>query len=266
MMQDAALGQYYPADSPLHRLDPRTKLKGVFLYVIGLFFVSNLYGYGIAFAFLAALVLLSKVPISFVARSLKPVLIIILLTVAINLVWTQGNVVWQFWIIKVSDRGISLALNMGSRLVLLICGSSLLTLTTTTVALTDGIEALMKKIPVARSFAHEVGMMMSIALSFIPTLMEEMDRIMKAQKSRGADFESGNLLSRARALIPILVPLFVSAIQRANELAMAMESRCYMGGENRTRMKELAYRPADHWAMAVLASVLALAYAARWIP
>jgi energy-coupling factor transport system permease protein len=227
---------------------------------MGLFFVNNLYGYGIAFILLCVCVACSKVPISYVLRSLKPILMVIVFTSIINLVWTQGNVVWQMGFIKITDSGISLAANMAARLVLIITGSSLLTLTTTTVALTDGIEMLLRKVPLLSKVSHEIGMMMSIALSFIPTLTEELDRIVKAQKSRGADFESGNIAARAKAMIPILVPLFVSAIQRASELAMAMESRCYTGGTNRTRMKELKYRPADHLSMTCLVAALAACY------
>jgi len=265
-MFDITLGQYYPASSPIHRLDPRTKLKAVFLYVLALFLVTDLAGYALVACFLATIVAISKIPASFVLKSLRPIFLIIFLTVLVNLFWTQGETVFSFWIFKISREGIDLALTMGVRLVLLISGSSLLTLSTTTVDLTDGIEQLMNRIPLLRRVSHEVGMMMSIALSFIPTLMEETDRIVKAQKSRGADFDTGNFARRAKAMIPILVPLFISAIQRANELAMAMESRCYTGGENRTRLKALHYAARDHIAMAILVFVMGAAYLARYIP
>lgn len=266
MFKDITIGQYYPTGSVVHALDPRTKINTTFLYIIFLFIVHNLWGYLAAFVFLALVIILSKVPVKFILRGLKPLIIIILLTVILNMLWTPGNIIWQFWVIKITDSGLMNAINMGLRLILLISGTSIMTLCTSTIALTDGLEALIKKVPLMKKVAHELSMMMSIALRFIPTLTEETDRIMKAQKSRGADFESGNIISRAKSLIPILVPLFVSAFQRANELAMAMESRCYHGGENRTRLKELAYAKRDLWAYAVVLVALAAIFATRYLP
>ena len=266
MIKDITIGQYYPTGSVIHQLDPRTKLNVTLLYIIFLFVVNNLVGYLVAFLFLVAMILLSKIPVRYVARGLKPLILIIVLTVVLNMFWTQGTVIAQFWIFKITDNGLRMAINMGVRLVLLVSGTSLMTLCTSTIALTDGMEMLMKKIPLVRRVAHELSMMMSIALRFIPTLTDETDRIMKAQKSRGADFESGKLISRAKAMIPILVPLFVSAFQRANELAMAMEARCYQGGSGRTRLKELKYARRDAVAYAISFAVMAILFATRFLP
>ena len=266
MIKDITIGQYYPTDSVIHRLDPRTKLNATLLYIIFLFVVNNLWGYLAAFLFLCFVTLLSKIPVKYLLRGLKPLLFIITLTVVINMFWTPGTVLYQWWIFKITDNGISNALNFGLRLILLVSGTSLMTLCTSTIALADGMETGMKKIPLVRRVSHEMSMMMSIALRFIPTLMDETDRIMKAQKSRGADFESGNIFKRAKSLIPILIPLFVSAFQRANELAMAMEARCYQGGNNRTRMKELVYTRADAVAYVVMLFVLGGFYATRYLP
>ncbi len=265
MIKDITIGQFYPTNSVIHRLDPRTKINATFLYIIFLFIINNLWGYLAALVFLSIVTLLSKIPVKYLLRGLKPLIFIILLTVVLNMFWTQGNVIWQLWIFKITDTGLTNAINMGFRLILLVTGTSIMTLSTSTIALTDGMESLMKKIPLVKRGAHELSMMMSIALRFIPTLTDETDRIMKAQKSRGADFESGNIISRAKSLIPILVPLFVSAFQRANELAMAMEARCYQGGNNRTRMKELKYEKIDAVAYVLIVLAMGALFATRYL-
>ncbi|MFA0815789.1 MAG: energy-coupling factor transporter transmembrane protein EcfT [Anaerofustis sp.] len=266
MIKDITIGQYYPTDSVIHRLDPRTKINTTLLFIIFLFIVNNIWGYLFAAVLVAVVTAVSKIPPGYVVRGLKPLIFIIALTVVINMFWTPGNVIWQWWIFKLTDAGLQNAVNMGFRLVLLVAGTSIMTLCTSTIALSDGMETLMKHIPLVRRVSHELSMMMSIALRFIPTLADETDRIMKAQKSRGADFESGNFISRAKSLIPILVPLFVSAFQRANELAMAMEARCYQGGENRTRLKELKYQRIDGSAYAIVFVCMGLLYATRYLP
>ena len=266
MINDITIGQYYPADSVLHRLDARTKLLSTLMYIIFLFLVKNVWGYVAAFVFLVTAIILSKIPVGYVLRGLKAVVFILCLTVLINLFFTPGDVIWSYGIMKITDQGARMAFNVAFRLLLLISSTSLMTLCTDTITLTDGMEELMRKVPLVRSYAHELSMMMNIALRFIPTLSDETERIMKAQKSRGADFESGNIIRRAKALIPILVPLFVSAFQRANELAMAMEARCYRGAEGRTRLKELHYSRADIIAYILVAIALACIYATRYIP
>ncbi len=266
MIKDITIGQFYPTGSIIHRLDPRTKINATFLYIIFLFIVNNLWGYFGALLFLAVVTALSKIPPKYILRGLKPLLFIIIFTVIVNMFWTPGEVLWQFWIFKITDIGLKNAVYMGMRLILLVTGTSIMTLCTSTIALTDGMESLMKKIPLVKRGAHELSMMMSIALRFIPTLTDETDRIMKAQKSRGADFESGNIMSRAKSLIPILVPLFVSAFQRANELAMAMEARCYQGGDGRTRMKELKYEKIDAVAYIITFAVMGILFATRYLP
>ncbi|QSX07458.1 energy-coupling factor transporter transmembrane protein EcfT [Alkalibacter rhizosphaerae] len=248
MLKDVTIGQYYPTNSIIHRLDPRTKIHFTLLYIVALFVVDNLYGYGVALGMLLAITLVSKIPVGYVLRGVKGLVFIIMITVAINLFMTPGTVKWQFWIFKITEEGFRVATFMALRLIFLVTGTSLMTLTTSPIALTDGIEYSLRGVPFVRKYAHELAMMMTIALRFIPTLMEETDRIMKAQKARGADLDSGNLLQRAKNLIPILVPLFVSAFRRADELAIAMEARCYRGGENRTRMHELKFHGRDMYA------------------
>ena len=256
MIRDITIGQYYPADSVLHRLDPRVKLVGTLVFLISLFLFNNFIGYVVAGLFLATVIKISKVPFSFIVRGLKTIMVLMLFTVTFNLFLTEGQILWQWKFLKITVEGIELAVFMALRLVFLIIGSSLMTLTTTPNQLTDGLEtglAPLKKLHVP---VHEISMMMSIALRFIPILLEETDKIMKAQQARGADFEEGKLLDRAKALVPVLVPLFVSAFRRANDLAMAMEARCYRGGEGRTRMKPLKYTKRD--GMAYLCLVLYL--------
>ena len=252
MIRDITIGQYYPTSSPIHKLDPRTKILITFAYIIGLFFIDQFIGYAfVALCFYAA-VRVSKVPLKFMLKGLKSIMFILLFTVVLNIFFTTtGNVLWSWSIFTITDQGLMIAAKMGIRLILLIVGSSLLTLTTSPIELTDGIESLLspfKKIGVP---AHEIAMMMSIALRFIPILLEETDKIMKAQMARGADFESGNIIQRAKAMIPIMVPLFISAFRRAEELAMAMEARCYRGGVGRTRLHSLVYKKRDYVAFSI---------------
>ena len=257
MLRDITLGQYYPGNSWVHSLDARIKITATIVYIVALFIVDNFYGFIISAAALGAVIAVSKVPLRFILRGLKPVFIIIIFTFILNLFMVKGDVVWSLGILHITRQGIRTAVFLGIRLVLLIIGSSMLTLTTKPISLTDGIEKLlapMKKIGVP---AHELAMMMTIALRFIPTLLEETDKIMKAQQARGADFESGNLIRRAKSLIPILVPLFISAFRIASELAMAMEARCYRGDEGRTRMNEMKFAGKDAVAGLLLAAFLA---------
>jgi len=245
MIRDITLGQYYPGDSWIHKLDPRTKIISTFVYLIALFLVTDFCGFLIAVAGISVVIAISRVPLSFILKGLKPVFIIILFTFVINMFMTKGEVLISWKFLEITREGLYNAFFMGIRLVLLIIGSSILTLATKPIKLTDGIESLLgplKKIGVP---AHELAMMMTIALRFIPTLLEETDKIMKAQMARGADFESGNIFKRAKSLIPLLIPLFISAFRIAQDLAMAMEARCYSGGENRTRMTAMAYGKRD---------------------
>ena len=252
MFKDITLGQYYPADSVLHRLDPRTKLFGTMIYIICLFLCNSVWGYLLATVFLVTVILLSKVPFSYMVRGLKGIFILLLISVSFNLFLTSGTVVFELGFLKVTKEGIRTASFMGLRLIYLVLGSTVMTLTTTPNALTDGMEKGLGFLKVIHVPVHEIAMMMSIALRFIPILIEETDKIMKAQMARGADFESGNLLQKAKAMVPLLVPLFVSAFRRATDLAMAMEARCYHGGEGRTRMKPLKYSGADRIAYLIL--------------
>jgi energy-coupling factor transport system permease protein len=245
MIRDITIGQYYPVDSLLHRLDPRVKLIGTILYIISLFAFSNYYGYIIAAAFLFTVIKISKVPLKFILKGLKAVIVLFIFTATFNLFLTPGRIIYELGFIKITIEGIITAVLMTIRLTFLILGSSLMTFTTTPNNLTDGLESLMKPLNKIKVPVHEISMMMSIALRFIPILMEETDKIMKAQMARGADFETGGLVKRAKSLIPLLVPLFVSAFRRANDLAMAMEARCYRGGEGRTKMKPLKYKGRD---------------------
>ena len=245
MLRDITLGQYYQTESVIHRLDPRVKLGGTLLYIISLFFFKNIWGYVVAAAFLATVIKLSHVPFRFMVKGMKAILFLLLITVVFNLFLTPGTALVSFWKITITIEGLKMAVTMAVRLTMLIIGSSIMTLTTTPNNLTDGMEKMMKPLKLFHVPVHEVAMMMSIALRFIPILLEETDKIMKAQIARGADFESGNVIKRAKALVPLLVPLFISAFRRANDLAMAMEARCYRGGEGRTKMKPLVYRKRD---------------------
>ncbi|NLA70593.1 MAG: energy-coupling factor transporter transmembrane protein EcfT [Clostridiales bacterium] len=245
MIRDITLGQYFPAKSILHTLDARTKLLGTFLYIIMLFVVNNVWGLLLSFAALALVIALSKVPIKFILRGLTPIFVIIVFTFVINIFMSDGRVLWHWWILTITDEGVERAFFMAARLILLILGSSMMTLCTKPIELTDGLEKLLKPLSKIGVPSHEIALMMTIALRFIPTLMDETDKIIKAQQARGADFESGNIFSRGKSLIPILIPLFVSSFRIAQELALAMESRCYSGGNGRTRMNEIHFRKRD---------------------
>lgn len=252
MIRDITIGQYYPVSSAVHKLDPRTKIIVTFIYIISLFFINHLIGYGFVAAALYTAIKISQVPLSFMLKGLKSIVFILLFTVVLNVFFTQGgNVLFSFGFLTITEQGILTAVMMGARLILLIVGSSLLTLTTSPIELTDGIEALLNPFRRFGVPAHEIAMMMSISLRFIPILLEETDKIMKAQMARGADFETGNIVKRAKAMIPIMVPLFISAFRRAEELAMAMEARCYRGGVGRTRMNSLQYRRTDTYAFII---------------
>lgn len=259
MLKDITLGQYFPGDTVVHKLDPRTKILIALCYIVVVFCVQSPIGYLALAIFVGATVLISKIPPMSVIKGLKPIMIFIVITGLFNLFLTGGEVVWQLGFLKITKEGIRFAVFMVLRLIFLILGTSLLTLTTSPISLTDGMESLLRPFKKIGVPAHELSMMMSIALRFIPTLMEETDKIMKAQAARGADIESGSLLKRARAMVPILVPLFVGAFRRADELATAMECRCYRGGENRTRLYELKYAKRDIVAgVVVLALIVAI--------
>lgn len=258
MLREITLGQYYPADSVIHRLDPRTKLVGTLIFLVSLFLFPGFSGYLIATVVLAAVIKISKVPFSFMVRGMRPILMILLITLCFHIFLTPGEVLVQWWILKITKEGLAQAGRMGIRLIYLVIGSSIMTLTTTPNQLTDGLEKLMNPLKKIHVPVHEISMMMSIALRFIPILMEETEKIMKAQIARGADFESGNLINKVKSMVPLLVPLFVSAFRRANDLAMAMEARCYHGGEGRTQMKPLVYAKRDYIAYVCMFIYLAI--------
>ena len=245
MLRDITLGQYYQTESVIHRLDPRVKLAGTLLFIISLFFFRNFIGYLVAALFLAVVIGLSHVPFRFMVKGMRAVVFLLLITVVFNLFLTPGEALVSIWKLTITKEGLATAVTMAVRLTMLIIGSSIMTLTTTPNNLTDGLEKGLRPLKLFKVPVHEVAMMMSIALRFIPILLEETDKIMKAQSARGADFESGNLIRRAKALVPLLVPLFISAFRRANDLAMAMEARCYRGGDGRTKMKPLIYKRRD---------------------
>ena len=246
-LKDITLGQYFPGNSPIHRLDPRTKLIAVTFYIVSLFLAESFLTYGIMFLVLMAAISISKVPFKSIVRGLKPVLFIAIFTAVLNLFYTPGtHVIVEFWVLTITVEGVLNAFFMVIRIMMLIAGTFLLTYTTSPILLTDGLESLLNPLKKVKVPVHELAMMMSIALRFIPTLIEETDKIMSAQRARGADFESGNLMQRAKALIPLLVPLFISAFRRADELAVAMECRCYHGGEGRTRLRQLKYQSRDY--------------------
>ncbi len=257
MLKDITLGQYFPGDTVVHRLDPRTKLIATVLYIVALFCAKSFIEYAVVALMLFLAVKLSRVKFKALVRGLKPVLFIIVFTAVLNLFFTPGETIFEWGVLSVTREGIFTALSMMARITLLIMGTFLLTYTTSPIALTDGMESLLAPLKKLRVPVHEFAMMMSIALRFIPTLIEETDKIMSAQKARGADFESGNLFARAKALIPLLVPLFVSAFRRADELAMAMECRCYHGGEGRTKLRVLRYGARDGVTIALYALVCA---------
>ena len=258
MLKDITLGQYFPGNSFIHRLDPRTKLIGLVVYIVALFLAVNWVSYAVVAAFLLVCIRVSTIPAKSFIRGMKPLIFILVFTGVLNLFFTtgEGEPLVDFWIITIYKEGLSRAIFMVIRILLLICGTFLLTYTTSPISLTDGLEALMNPLKKIKVPVHELSMMMCIALRFIPTLIEETDKIMSAQKARGADFETGTIMEKAKALIPILVPLFISAFRRADELATAMECRCYQGGTGRTKMKLLRYTLWDFEAFGVAAVVL----------
>ncbi len=266
MLKDITLGQYFPGDSLLHRLDPRTKLVALIIYISSLFMADSFLGYGILLLVLVGLILISRIRFPAFFKGLKPLALIIVLTAVLNLFYIKGGEpLFSWWIFTVTDVGLKTASMMVSRIIMLISCSFLLTYTTTPIALTDGIELLLNPLKKIKVPVHEFAMMMSIALRFIPTLIEETDRITSAQKARGADFETGKLTERAKALLPLLVPLFVSAFRRADELATAMEARCYHGGEGRTRMKKLEMKRSDYLALFAMLLLLGLIFSLPYL-
>ncbi len=267
MLKDITIGQYFPGDTFVHKLDPRVKILISIIFIVALFFIKDFYPYILIFAFILFSIMLSKIPISFVLKGLRPLMLIIIITFVINVFLTKGEVLYALGPLTITKEGLSQAVFMALRLIFLIIGTSLLTLTTSPISLTDGIESLLSPFKKIGLPAHELAMMMTIALRFIPTLLEETDKIMKAQIARGADLESGNMIQRVKAMIPVLVPLFVSAFRRANDLALAMEARCYRGGEGRTKMKPLVYRAKDYLAYAVIVLYMMLIFfVGRFVP
>lgn len=262
MLKDITLGQYYPVSSVLHSLDPRVKIAGTLIFMISIFIVNS-FGYVLCMMLLITAIVMSHVPFTYMARGLKAIFFLLAFTAALNLFLTSGEIVWQFGFLKITYEGIRTAVSMAVRLVYLVLGASLMTLTTTPNKLTDGLEKVLAPLNKIKVPVHDIAMMMSIALRFIPILTEETDKIMKAQIARGADFESGRIMQRVKALIPLLVPMFVSAFRRANDLAVAMESRCYKGGEGRTHMKPLKYTKSDYAAYAVLTAYLCVVIVIR---
>ncbi len=258
MIRDITLGQYYPVDSVIHRMDPRTKLFGTMVFIVSLFLADTIWAYVVATVFLAMCIRLSNVPFSFMVRGLKAIVFLLLISVSFNLFLTDGEELFRIWFLRVTKEGIRMAGFMGLRLIYLVIGSSVMTLTTTPNQLTDGLEKSLGFLNRIHVPVHEISMMMSIALRFIPILVEETDKIMKAQMARGADFESGNLIQKAKAMVPLLVPLFISAFRRATDLAMAMEARCYRGGDGRTKMKPLKYEKCDRLAYLIYAGYMAV--------
>ena len=258
MLSDITIGQFFPGNSLLHRLDPRVKLVLVFSYILAVFLPDNWMGLALAVVLLVAAVGISRIPPKVILKGLKPVLPLLIFTSLINIFYVQGRILFEFWIFRITAEGIYTALFIAVRILCLIAAGSLLTYTTSPTSLTDGLERVMSPLKIFRVPVHEIAMMMTIALRFIPTLIEETDKIMSAQKARGADMESGNLLQRVKALIPVLVPLFVSSFRRAYDLATAMECRCYHGGEGRTRLKQFRMQPADYTAVLIMCLLVAL--------
>jgi len=252
MLRDITIGQHYPADSVIHRLDPRTKIVASMMMIVALFLITPLWGYAVAFLLLTSVILLSKVPMSYILKGLKPIMFFMIFAVSINVFLTPGKIILTLWKFTITEEGVMRGVMTLCRFTFLIVTSSMVTLTTSPMALTDGIERLLDPLKKIKFPAHELAMMMTIALRFIPTLIEEADKIMKAQMARGADFESGNIFKRAKNMTPLLVPLFISAFRRADELAMAMEARCYRGGKGRTRMNKLKYGKRDFGGMVLM--------------
>ena len=264
MLRDISIGQFFPGKSVVHRLDPRAKIIFTVAFIVLIFLAKNLASFALVILFSLAVILIAKISVKVVLKGIKPIIPLILFTAVLNLFFMSGTPVFHWWIITITKEGIRLSVLMTIRIICLISGASLLTYTTSPIALTDAIERLFKPLKRIHFPVHEMAMMMTIALRFIPTLIEETDKIMSAQKARGADMETGGLIKRAKALIPILIPLFVSAFRRAEELALAMECRCYQGGEGRTRMKQLHFSSLDFWAaltfILLIAATLLLNY------
>lgn len=253
MLKDITIGQYFPSETLIHRLDPRIKIILTIAYVISLFLISNAIGFLISILFIFFCYVLSKIPFKMILKSIKPIIPILIFTALLNMFFIDGDVIFKFWVFKITTQGIKMAIIMAVRILCLIIGTSLLTYTTSPIELTDAIERLLKPLKLIRFPVHEMAMMMTIALRFIPTLIEETDKIMSAQKARGADMETGGLIKRAKAIIPVLIPLFVSAFRRADELALAMECRCYNGGDGRTKMKQLHISLRDIFSIFIVA-------------
>jgi energy-coupling factor transport system permease protein len=265
-MTRIVIGQYYPTGSVVHRMDPRVKLLGTIFYIMVLLFVNHFVGYGVAAFFIAVIVWVSGVPPRLIFRGLRAIIFILVFAGSINLFLTPGeNIIFQFGFLRMTAEGLLLAVQMIFRLILLILGSSILTLTTSPIQLTDGIEALLRPLKRVKVPSHDIAMLMTIALRFIPILADEMEKIMKAQKARGAEFDTGGLIARAKGLVPILVPLFVSAFKRADELATAMEARCYRGDINRTKMKEMKFTRLDFFSTAVMCGFFWVIFCTRFI-
>lgn len=265
MLTDITLGQYFPGNSCIHRLDPRTKILATIIYIVAIFLADTPITYGVLIAFAGIVFALSQLPLVLMVKSVKPIWIIIVLTMIIHMFTTPGeHIVFSWKFLSVTQEGLDMGIKMAIRLILLLLFSSVLTFTTSPIVLTDGIERLLRPLKCIGVPAHELAMMMTIALRFIPTLLEETDRIMKAQTARGADFASGNILERMKNMLPLLVPLFISAFRRADELAVAMEARCYRGGEGRTRMHELAYTGKDIAALIIVIVLVIVLIVLRW--
>ena len=265
-MRDITIVQYYPTGSAIHRMDPRVKLFGTLVFLISVFAYKGIVGFAVVTLFLAGIIGISRVPFRYMVKGLRAILILMLITALFNLFLTPGEVLVSFWKLRITREGVVSAVRMAFRLTYLILGTSLMTLTTTPNQLTDGLEKSLAPLRRLHVPVHEISMMMSIALRFIPILIEETDKIMKAQMARGASFDEGNIIKKAKALIPLLVPLFISAFRRANDLAMAMEARCYHGGDGRTKMKPLRYRGLDYGAYVLLLAYLALLIVLRVVP
>lgn len=266
MLKDITIGQYLPGESFIHKLDPRTKILISLLFIICLFIVNKFIGYTVVFGFLLAVILIAKIPFRFIVNGLKPIFLLVIFTAVLNIFMIKGTpetLLYKFGFLSIYAEGLKTAAFMAIRLILLIIGTSLLTLTTSPIELTDGIEKLLR--PIGKEIAHELAMMMTIALRFIPTLIDETDKIMKAQKARGADFESGGIIQKAKSLVPLLVPLFISSFRRADELAMAMEARGYRGGVGRTRMKVLTFTSRDTIAFVIFALIIVWSFVVRFV-
>ncbi len=266
MLKDITLGQYYPGNSIIHKLDPRVKLMGTLVFIVSLFVFGSVSSFCVATIALAAVIILSQIPFRLIIKGIRAILILMLVTALFNLFLTPGKVIWQLGFLKITQEGLHVTIFMAIRLTYLIMGSSIMTLTTTPNQLTDGMETGLRGLKKLHFPVHEVALMMSIALRFIPILMDEADKIMRAQEARGADFSSGGIIKKAKALIPLLVPLFISAFRRANDLALAMEARGYHGGEGRTKMKPLAYHKRDFMAYLIFVLYIAAMFlASRYI-